>query len=170
MLVKQTITFLPTRLSPGQEVYTVEREDLIEYRSRPIRAESQVIVCPWCARVWAKLSIGNEFYFRPVAGGCHNCGIGDVNNGHIPGSILIDNWGRLDVELLRVLPDELVIREFAYHMITFSDIEHNREETDGKYYFSNRLSYSYSGKQRFLEFSECQDPANFNPSGGKYLG
>ena len=123
MLVKQTIRIFWPQISS----YVVGREDLVEYLGHPWRVESNIIVCPLCTKLWAILAVEAEEYFQPIAGYCGRCTPSQLDYINIPGSILIDNWGRFDIELLRVLPDELVIREFAYHMVTFSGNKHNRD-------------------------------------------
>lgn len=107
--------------------YYVHREH--SYHEQTHVAHSHMLVCPACRDQWAELKFVQDRLVFPRAQFCEGCrlNIHDLNETDrgwypVPGSLFVEEgWGVIDDSLLRVLPDELVQREFRLHMEHIGD-------------------------------------------------
>jgi hypothetical protein len=78
-------------------------------------AQSLILICPHCLKTWAILEIEGDPLFDARMVPCHNHPPVEPF-APVPGSILTEEGiGRIDIELLAVLPPELLEREFHLH-------------------------------------------------------
>lgn len=77
---------------------------------------SEVLICPQCGQIWARLKFLDDSEVWPRPQTCELCTYRD-DWLPVPGSLLVEEgYGVIDDALLTSLPDPLVIREFNLHL------------------------------------------------------
>lgn len=119
MIVQQFIELRNYR-KPGSDLtmdicrWTIDREH--SFNDNLNSATSQLLVCPACHTIWARLIMVDPQPAWPVAQTCEACTLSDEWI-PVPGSLLVEEgWGIIDDSLLQALPEELLRREFDLHM------------------------------------------------------
>lgn len=93
--------------------WTFEREH--SFADETKSAVSQLLICPECHRMWAKILLADEPLAWPRAAFCAMCNRADMMR-PVPGTLLLEEGlAAIDESLLAALPQELLEREFKLH-------------------------------------------------------
>lgn len=89
-------------------------------------AGNKVFWCPHCKRTWARLTFGAAVTVEPAWAdnhSCEDCWKPQEILDPVPGSILHNGMftSRLDTELLKVLPEDILRHEFNLHLRIFDN-------------------------------------------------
>lgn len=99
----------------GTAVWAVERESQF-CLGYPIHAS--LFVCPICKHIWGSSGFEGDNISVPQMVACEDCEW-KGHPGQIPGTILYNaniSQGGTDLDLIDVLPEELLRREFTLHL------------------------------------------------------